>query len=362
MSGSAFTDFKHRVFFDASTKRIRSVRDGVQEYLGIELGIEPHNKIFSVYRSPEAISGIAGMMDSLPIINDHIDPEVTPTKEQTIGILKATDIVEFNDDGTFSTLYLENEAAVNSDVLSLKDSGKKEFSLGYLGKLREHDTYDFEQYDLKPTHLALVDSARGGSVLTFIDKKDQKMLNKVFQDAEGAPSMQQIVDIAKEIPEAIKSLPADKAAEVMGLLQEMIGAASPQDSDMVEEASEENVAMEDMSDKEEDPVEDAAKFEDSKKFKDAVMVASDSAVKNHSAVIEKAIKFVDDQYSFADKSTKQVMLDALAVEHGEAKFEDAELSVAFKLLKKSASSLEKFGDSGTSSALEARIQSEIDGE
>ena len=183
VSGSAFTDFKHRVFFDASTKRIRSVRDGVQEYLGIELGIEPHSKIFSVYRSPEAISGIAGMMDSLPIINDHIDPEVTPTKEQTIGILKATDIVEFNDDGTFSTLYLENEAAVNSDVLSLKDSGKKEFSLGYLGKLREHDTYDFEQYDLKPTHLALVDSARGGSVLTFIDKKDQKMLNKVFQDA-----------------------------------------------------------------------------------------------------------------------------------------------------------------------------------
>ena len=29
LSGSAFTDFKHRVFFDASTKRIRSVRDGV---------------------------------------------------------------------------------------------------------------------------------------------------------------------------------------------------------------------------------------------------------------------------------------------------------------------------------------------
>ena len=172
--------------------------------------------------------------------------------------------------------------------------------------------------------------------------------------------MQQIVDIAKEIPEAIKSLPADKAAEVMGLLQEMIGAANPQDSDMVEEATEENVAMEDMKeDKEEVPTEDAAKFEDSKKFKDAVMVASDSAVKNHSAVIEKAIKFVDDQYSFADKSTKQVMLDALAVEHGDVKFEDAELAMAFKLLKKSESTLMNFGDSKETSALEARIKAEF---
>ena len=379
VSGSAFTDFKHRVFFDASTKRIRSVRDGVQEYLGVELGIEPHSKVFTVYRSPESISGIAGMMDSLPIINDHIDPEIKPTAEQTIGILKGTDIVEFNDDGTFSTLYLENEAAVNSDVLSLKDSGKKEFSLGYLGKLREHDTYDFEQYDLKPTHLALVDSARGGSVLTFIDKKDQKMLNKVFQDAEGAPSMQQIVDIAKEIPEAIKSLPADKAAEVMGLLQEMIGAASPEQGEMTEDMRDnaESEMMDkdymDMDKEKKEGFEDSKLFKsiisankksfaDDQAFKDAVVAATDAAVIAHSVVVEKAIKFVDDQYSFADKSTKEVMLAALAVEHGEATFEDAELSVAFKLLKKSYTSLEKFGDSKQSSALEARIQSEIDGE
>ena len=185
---------------------------------------------------------------------------------------------------------------------------------------------------------------------------------KVFQDAEGAPSMQQIVDIAKEIPEAIKSLPADKAAEVMKLLQQMIGAANPEGEGEEESTPTETVETMDAdpaAKKEEIPVEDAAKFEDSKKFKDAVMVASDSAVKNHSAVIEKAIKFVDDQYSFADKSTKQVMLDALAVEHGDIKFEDAELAMAFKLLKKSESTLMNFGDSKETSALEARIKAEF---
>tara|TARA_R110000744_G_scaffold62206_4_gene128392 strand:+ start:3440 stop:4774 length:1335 start_codon:yes stop_codon:yes gene_type:complete len=381
LSGSAFTDFKHRVFFDATTKRIRSVRDGVQEYFGVELGIEPASKAFSVYRAPETISAIAGVMDNLPIIGEHIDPELTPTAEQTIGVLKSTEIIEFNDDDTFSTLYLENEAAVSGDVLSLKDSGKKEFSLGYLGKLREHETYDFEQYDLRPTHLALVDSARGGSVLTFIDKKEKTMLtNKAFKDKDGAPSMQQIVDISKEIPEAIKTLPADKAAEVMALLKEMIEVSDPKEEEMTDEqkdSAKKEMMDEDYEDMDEDKKEvfedsklfktivgaHKKSFADDQAFKDAVVTASDEAVKAHSVVVEKATQFVDDQYSFADKSTKQVMLDALAVEHGDTKFEDAELTVAFKLLKKSVSSLEKFGDSkdGTS-ALETRIQSDLEGE
>jgi hypothetical protein len=381
LSGSAFTDFKHRVFFDLSTMRIRSVRDGVQEYLGVELGIEPANKLFSVYRAPETISAIAGVMDSLPIINDHIDPELKPTAKQTIGVLKATDIVEFNDDDTFSTLYLENEAAVSRDVLSLKDSGKKEFSLGYLGKLREHDTYDFEQYDLKPTHLALVDSARGGSVLTFIDKKGNPMLiNKAFKDEDGAPSMQQIVDIAKEIPEAIKTLPADKAAEVMTLLKQMVAASNPQEEEMTDEMKESaqnemtDMDYEDMDKDKKEVFEDSKLFKtvisahkksfaDDQAYKDAVVAASDVAVKAHSVVVEKATNFVGDQYSFADKTTKQVMLDALAVEHGDTKFEDAELAVAFKLLKKSVSSLEKFGDSkDKTSALETRIKTDLEGD
>lgn len=376
LSGSAFTDFKHRVFFDASTKRIRSVRDGTQEYLGVELGIEPVNKVFTVYRAPETISAIAGNMDSLPIINDHIDPELTPTAEQTIGILRGTEIVEFNDEGTFSTLYLENEAAVSNDVLSLKDSGKKEFSLGYLGKLREHNKYDFEQYEIKPTHLALVDSARGGSVLTFIDKKDKNMpINKLFLDEAGAPSMQQIVDIAKEIPEAIKNLPADRAAEVMALLKEMIVASNPQEEEVIDKEKE--ILDEDyegMAEEKKAVFEDSVLFKtvisshkksfaDDQAFKDAVQSSVDSAVKVHSIVVEKATQFVDEQYSFADKTTAQVMLDALAVEHGDTKFEDAELAVAFKLLKKSTSTLENFGGGkGEKSALEMRILTNLGAE
>jgi hypothetical protein len=81
---------------------------------------------------------------------------------------------------------------------------------------------------------------------------------------------------------------------------------------------------------------------DTAEFKDALT----KAIEAHTTVIEKAREFVDASYSFTGKTTTQIMRDALAVEHGTQKFEDAEVSVAFKLLKKTASSLKSFGDSG----------------
>lgn len=380
LSGCKFTDFKHQVFFDMTTKKIRSVRDGVQEYYGVEIGEEPADKVFTIYRSPEAITAIAGVMDSLPIINDHIDPELTPTKAQTIGSLISTDIVEFNDEATSSTLYLENNTAISDKVLKLKDEGKKEFSLGYLGKLKEHDEYDFEQYDLKPTHLALVDSARGGSVLTFVDKRIQNMGKKtlptVFLDADGNPNLEQIVEIAQDLPEALKKLPADKLKELLPVLQEAIAAANggeempSEDADKDEEVETVDMEMEyeDMEKEDKEKFSDSKlfksivtsqskSFSDSKVFKDAVSNAVDA----HTVVIEKATNFVDEQYVFAGKSTKTIMADAIAVEHGDTKFEDSELSTAFKLLKRTDSSLVKFGDGTEDSALEARITKDLEG-
>lgn len=369
----------HSAFFDSASKTIRSVRDGIQEYYGVELGMEPANKVFTVYRSPETIASIASRMDGLPVINDHIDPSITPTREQTIASLTDTDIVELMDKSTDSTLYLENKAAVSDEVIKLKDSGKKQFSLGYLGKLREHSKYDFEQYDLEPTHLALVDSARGGSVLTFVDKKEinmgEKTLSKVFLDAEGNPNLQQIVEIAQELPEALKKIPMDKLQEVIPMLQEIVsmsgGADMPDQPDSEVETEENMVDMEaeyeDMEGEEKEKFEDSKLFKsivkskgqsfaDSKQFKDALK----DAVKANSEAIEKARNFVDEQYTFADKSTEQIMRDALAVEHGETEFKDSELSTAFKMLKKSGSSLEAFADSQGKSALESRIEQQLE--
>lgn len=384
------TQFSHTAFFDMAARRVRSVRDGVQEYYGIELGMEPHDKVFTLYRSPETITSIASKLSKLPATNDHVTADTIDDveKKDIIGMLADTEIIELYDEATSSTLCLENGIMMSDQAIALSQAGKKQFSLGYTGKLKPHDVYDFEQYDLSPTHLALVDNARGGSVLTFADKKGDQMadkkakLNKVFLDADGSPNLQQIVEIAQELPEALKSVPVDKLTEILPTLQEIVAMGksgdpaeeAPQmsDEDMgaAKEAGKEEMMDSSYEDMDE---EEAKKFGDSKLFKSIVAAQSktftdskafksavEKETKRHAEVIEKASRFVDEKYTFSDKSTVQIMRDALAAEHGDTKFEDSELTVAFKLLKRSDSSLLNFGDSDGKSALEQRIEKSLE--
>lgn len=385
IGGTRSQSFKHTAFFDMASKTIRSVRDGVQEYMGVEIGLEPHDKIFTIYRSPETIAEVASKLDGLPITNDHVDVDCIADVQQAdvVGAVKSSEVVEFEDETTDSSLYLENPVALSNEAITLKDSGKKEFSLGYNAKLKPHDTYDFEQYAFDPTHIALVDSARGGSVLTFVDKKVNSMTKKTFLDAEGQPNLQEIVETLQAIPEAAKKLPNDKLQEFLPMLQEIAAAGgmsveaveeeidpeATEDADIEKdeaEAVEMDKDFEDMEGDEKEKFEDSKLFKsiiasqsksftDSKAFKDAL----DTGIKAHAAVIEKASQFVDDQYTFSDKSTKQIMIDALSVEHGSETFEDSELKTAFKLLKRADSSLKNFGDSSNElSSLEQRINEE----
>jgi len=48
----------HRQFADTATysdteRTAVSIRDGVLEYMGTEIGLEPPDKVFAVYRSPQ---------------------------------------------------------------------------------------------------------------------------------------------------------------------------------------------------------------------------------------------------------------------------------------------------------------------
>ena len=172
---------------------------------------------------------------------------------------------------------------------------------------------------------------------------DQPELHTAFVDAEGQPNLQQIVEIAQQLPEALKSVPMDKLQEIMPTLQEIVSMGG------APAAAEEEPTLEDEeTPPEEEPMEDEEKpsvpVTDTAEFKDAVS----SAIRRHTEVIEKAKTFVDESYQFAGKTTDQIMRDALAVEHGKQEFSDAELSVAFKLLKKSGTDLRKFGDASAS--------------
>lgn len=206
-----------------------------------------------------------------------------------------------------------------------------------------------------------------------------KKLHQAFLDAEGSLSLSQIVELAAGLPEAIKNVPADKLAELLPALQEIMAAATaagvevaPGETDTVVEdmpvmTDEEAAKLVDESAGEVkgDPVKvtDSMRKVLAQKFSDATRRAVDSAVKTHTAVIDKARGILPETYSFADKSTAQVMRDALAVENGSQKFADSELSIAFKLMKKSDGGQYKtFGDAAPdTTSLSARLKKEMEG-
>ena len=366
--------------YDGSLRTAVSVRDGVLEYLGSEIGQEPPDKIFTVYRSPATIASLVSQMPGIPVIGDHIEPGTEPA--DIPSRVESASFIDAFDESTNSTLAIQNKLFLDDDMLAEIEGGKNQLSLGYEGRLVPHDKWDFEQRDLVPTHLATVDSGRCGSGCRFIDRKPNpeatmpKKLHKAFCDADGSLSLSQIVELAAGLPEAIKNVPADKLAELLPALQEIMAAATeagvetPAADAVVEELP---VMTDEDADKLMDESADAAggdpvKVTDSarkvlrKKFADRIAAAIGDAVKVHASVIDKARTILPETYSFADKSTAQLMRDALAVEHGSQKFSDSELSVAFKLLKKSGSEYQTFGDrSADDNSLSARLKKEQEG-
>jgi len=121
-----------------------------------------------------------------------------------------------------------------------------------------------------------------------------------------------------------------------------------------------NEGEEDMTDEGKTGEEDKPKenFADSKAFKDAVEAKSrkfaDSEVKRYAQVVTKARNFLDADYDFSGKSANQVMADSLATQSTD-KFEDSELPVAFKLLRKPNTDYSQFGDTKPDTGLESRI-------
>ena len=188
--------------------------------------------------------------------------------------------------------------------------------------------------------------------------KPEKKLIKAFTDAEGSVSLEQIVEIATGLPEAIRKVPVDQLVKLMPAMQEIMSYAKEQGA-MPAEEPEMEMEGEDMEGEEKETMDeekegDKENFADSSKFKDAVASAVKGEVKRYAEVVNKARNFVDAEYDFAGKTANAVMRDALATQSTD-KFEDAELSVAFKLLRKANTDYSQFGDTKADSGLASRI-------
>jgi len=360
--------FADLAVYSETARTAVSVRDGVLEYLGSELGLEPLDKVFTVYRSPATIANAAYAMAGIPLTDEHVSME-GPALDSGSRV-ESSVVIDQLDESTHSRLAVQNKLAVN-DTLQLLLKDKRELSLGYEADLVPHSRWDFEQINIAPHHLAAVPAGRCGSLCSFIDRKpdtpvkpqegdtmEPKKLIKAFTDAEGSVSLEQIVEIATGLPEAIRKVPVDQLVKLMPAMQEIMSYAKEQGV-MPAEEPEMEMEGEDMEGEEKEKMDeekegDKENFADSSKFKDAVASAVKGEVKRYAEVVNKARNFVDADYDFADKSANQVMRDALATQSTD-KFEDAELSVAFKLLRKANTDYSQFGDTKADSGLASRI-------
>lgn len=351
------------VQWDSQTKTAISVRDGVLEYYGAEIGLEPADKIFTVYRSPATIANVAMKMAGIPLTNNHVEVQPFVDEADKCGTVESADMIDMLDSSTASTLAIRNTVSLSDSIMADIESGKRELSLGYDADLIAHDQYDFEQRDILPYHLAVVEQGRCGPRCRFIDhKQPQKGLpmkkskialaiaaiaaSKGFKDAEGESiTVEQIAELAAALPEALKKAPLEQLQAIWPSLMELISLSKDAGVEMEGLAEVvEPVEVEITDEDGEDPEKDKTPIADSKAFKDAVKQATDSAIKRHSAVLDKAKDFVGESYSFADKSTDQVIRDALASVYGKQKFADSELDLAFKMLRKQTNALASFGD------------------
>ena len=360
--------FTDSMTYDANTKTAVSVRDGVLEYLGSEIGAEPSDKLFRVFRSPSTIANVVPMMAGIPLTDEHVSLDEQPSSP--VGSVIDATTVDLTDESTDARLGIRNRIKLADTMAAALVSGKRELSLGYTGELVPYEgsgDYDFEQRNIRPHHLAVVTAGRCGPACSFIDRKattnevkTMPELHKAFCDAEGQMNLEEIIEITAGLPEAIKKMPIEQVAKLMEPLREAMAASrAVVGEDMTEETETVEVEDEEVEKADMKPEE---KFTDSKEFADAVAKAQADAVAQRDAVVAKAIKFVDG-LQVAGKTNEQVMREVLTAEgHDAQSFSDSELSVAFKLLKPEAKvnpTLMNFGDKQTTGKFAALADKEV---
>ena len=365
---SAFNvSFSDLAIYDAEERNVVSVRDGVQKYMGHEIGMEPEDKVFYIYRAPETIRAFAGEMEGLPVTDDHVPLDALPVN--VIGAVLDSRIIDSVDPITNTTISVKNKIQLDREM------SKQDLSLGYFADLIPCDLYDFEQVDIVPHHLAVVERGRCGNLCKFTDKENEEMpkkMNAAFLDANGQVNMQQVLQLVAELPEAIKTLPLNELNKLVPALQKAVDIAqasglteepleaeeTPEgmepEREVTEEVEDEGEKMaeeeEVLDEKEPMPEEEKKKemadsvksFTDAE-FNDAVAAKAKELNAEFAGVVSKAQDFLPSNYNFSDKCSCDVMRDALATQH-DGTFEDKELPTAFKMLKK-VGNYKEFGDS-----------------
>lgn len=162
-------------------KKCRMLRSGIQLYtrdevpqeLLNELPEEKRNqKVFRVYRRPEAIVKHLKDFNYIPLANNHPDVDITPDNRKEYEVGRAgglAGLVTLKDGNVYveNDLIFDDRAAYNEYV-----NGKRELSIGLqaVWKVSDSPDYDFEVPDFtNVNHVALVTRGRAGHEAKVMD-------------------------------------------------------------------------------------------------------------------------------------------------------------------------------------------------
>lgn len=326
------------MFFDkikTDGKTLVSCRDGIQEYLGVEIGRGEPDKVYKVYRDAETIKTIN--LIGVPITNDHVDGDKPYT---TLGSVRTNDVIDAVDEGIKKTIEIRNTVTVCRDLQNVINSGKNELSLGYDAKISEADGdnlgYDFKQTDIVPHHLAVVDKGRCGDSCKFKDGEvctcgkcnDNKSKDDKNMDIKDYSS-------ASEALTTILSLmPTFDVDDMETMKKKMAKAGEKKETD--EERKEREKKEADMEAEKKKETDEEAE----KKVKDQV--------NEYIGVISRAkgLAILDETFDFADKTALEIQKACIGKIYKEDAFSDSEIPTVFKTLKKSADPHKDFGNGG----------------
>lgn len=162
-------------------KKCRMLRSGIQLYtrdevpeeLLNELPEEKRNqKVFRVYRRPEAIVKHLKDFNYIPLANNHPEVDITPDNRKEYEVGRAgglAGLVTLKDGNVYveNDLIFDDRGAYNEYV-----NGKRELSIGLqaVWKVSDSPDYDFEVPDFtNVNHVALVTRGRAGHEAKVMD-------------------------------------------------------------------------------------------------------------------------------------------------------------------------------------------------
>lgn len=365
MENSVVSFIADSLSYDPNTKSLVSLRDGVQSYLGFEIGKSPRFKTFTVYRSPDTVRAIKDSLIDLPVTRDHVSFTDAIPNNRNDGHVNSSEIID--SDGSFdSTIAIRNKVNLKSRAIKYVADGRRQVSLGYGAELVPHDKYDFEQINVQPHHMAIVDKARGGNICTFSDSgnlvelTDQELIDEVNNPAM---TLSDLANFMAKFPDLIKRVDISKLEPLIKPLFEQLKQEEDKklnnqngEVKMSESKADNPEYKEDEKKKNKSEEEGKKSFSDSQEFKDSVekmanvkaqaIIDSElpKAINEHIEVFNKARSFLDSNYDYSGKTTEQIMFDSVKTYSGQEFKDSTELKVAFKMLKQTKD-YSNFGDS-----------------